>query len=534
MFEEQGNLTSDIAAYQKCYGTNAPIAYSEVDGGPPVTAGGEATLDIDNVISIAPKAAQIVYQGKDFSTTSTLDVYNAIISDDKASIITTSYGICESELVGSSFVSSENTLFQEAASQGQSLFDATGDNGSDDCSDQTVSGDDPATQPFVTAVGGTTLSSYSPRQESGWIGSGGGISQSFDMPSYQTGAAPSLHVIGADASGAPCGAVAGKYCREEPDVSLLADPNTGFIDYLDGAWGTTGGTSGAAPIWAAWAALVNSSASCGGKNIGFVNPALYSFAGSAYAADFNDITTGNNDIDSNGHYFTRTGYDMVTGLGTLNGAKLAASFCPGTAPTGPTVDKSARQTGMNTVTAGLSTTVAGDTVVAFVSGDGSTTVSQHATVSGGGLSWSRVKCTCGRNGTAEIWKAKVSGKLTNAAIKATLASTGFAVSETVIAFSNTAGVGAAGSMTAMTGYPKASLTTTAANSLVFGVGTDPVTATGRTVGANQTLFSQAFSGANTFWVQSTTAVEAASGTAVTISDPKPAGHAWSLAVVEIL
>ena len=324
-----------------------------------------------------------------------------------------------------------------------------------------------------------------------------------------------------------------------------------------------------------------------GTNIGFVNPKLYSIGGSAYSANFNDITSGNSDVTgtNGGLYHTEVGYDIASGLGTPKGGALAASFCPSspTAPvftadsapvtgtvgtaytytytasgspaptyavasgalpgglslnaasgvlsgtptatgiftftvsasngvgtaavspsttitisassgTAPTVDKSATATALNKATAKLSTTSAGDTLVAFVSGDGSKTVNQHATVTNPNLTWTRVKCTCGFNGTAEVWKAHANGKLTNAAIKATLASTGFAVSITVIAFSHTTGVGASASMTSTTGVPQATLTTTGANSLVFGVGTDPVTATGRTVGAGQTLFSQVHSG----------------------------------------
>ena len=633
VYELETNKTSDIAAYQSCYGTSAAISYKKIDGGSAPNTGGavESTLDIEDVIGIAPAAAQIVYQGPN-SGSGGFDTFNAIISDDTSSVITTSWGSCELNSDADS-VAAENTIFQEAATQGQSLFDASGDLGSEDCGTGALSADDPGGQPFVTVVGGTLLTVNSAGTttsevlwNSGGGGGGAGISKFFPMPSYQTNAAASLNVINAESNGTPCGAAAGSYCRQEPDVSLVASPDSGALVYVDGGWVSVGGTSSAAPLWAAYTALVNASAACGGTNVGFVNPTLYSIGGSAYAANFNDITSGNSDVTgtNGGLYHTAVGYDIPTGLGTPKGDALAASFCPSspTAPaftadtpptagtvgsaysytyvatgnpaptfavasgalpagltlstagvlsgtpttagpatftvsasngigspavspsttitvaavtnTGPTIDTSVTKTGTNSITAALSTTVAGDTVVAFVSGDGSKTVAQHATVTGGGLSWSRVKCTCGKNGTAEIWKAKATGKLTNAAIKSTLANTGFSVSETVIAFSNTTGVGAKTSMTAMTGFPKATLTTTAANSLVFGVGTDPVTATARTVGAGQTLFSQVFSGANTYWVQSTTTPVAAGGTAVTISDPAPKGHGWSLAAVEIL
>ena len=634
MYELEPNLTSDIAGYKTCYGVSTPISYSLVDGGSGTGAGvGEAVLDIDNAIGVAPKASQIVYQGPN-SGNGGYDTYNAIITADVAKIISTSWGVCEAD-TDNTTVQAENTLFQEAASQGQSLFDAAGDNGSEDCGggSTNLSADDPGGQPFVTVVGGTTLQNITGPMEKVWNdrgdgdgAGGGGISQYFPMPSYQTGAAASLHVINANSSGTPCGAAAGSYCREEPDVSLVADPETPFITFYSGAWSATGGTSGGAPFWAGFAALINASAACNGTNIGFANPKLYSIAAAGYTSNFHDITSGNNDYTgTTGLYPSGTAFDMASGLGTPNGANLAASFCPssstapaftadtpptagtvgtaysytyvatgnpaptfavatGTLPAGlslnattgvlsgtpttagpftftvsatngvgspavspsttitigasggtaPTVDKSVTKKGSNSVTASLSTTVAGDTVVAFVSGHGSTTVNQQATVTGGGLTWTRVTCTCARYGTAEVWKALATGKLTKAAIKATLATHGYTVSETVIAFSHTAGVGAKASATATTGSPSAVLTTTAANSLVFGVGADLSAATARTVGANQALFSQVFSGANTYWVQKTTSLVAASGTAVTINDPSPAGHRWSLAIVEIL
>ena len=147
------------------------------------------------------------------------------------------------------------------------------------------------------------------------------------MPAYQTEAPASLHVINSASSGAPCGAAAGN-CREVPDVSADADPNTGYVIYWNGSgsagllapagWQVVGGTSGAAPAWAALIALTNASSPCSGTAVGFANPALYNAAANAYAADFNDTTTGDNDMTSTngGQFAAGPGYDMATGLGT--------------------------------------------------------------------------------------------------------------------------------------------------------------------------------------------------------------------------
>jgi len=340
LFELEPNLPTDISAYQSCYGTSASVGYTTVDGGAQPGTGpgeGEAALDIEDVIGLAPKAAIDVYQGPN-SGTGAYDTYNAIIGADKAKVISTSWGLCEPE-AGSSTISAENTLFEEAATQGQSVFAAAGDSGSEDCGDgdDSLAVDDPASQPYVTGVGGTEMTALGPpptqqvwnESAVGGGAGGGGISSSHVMPSYQSGAPASLNVINADSSGSPCGAASGSYCREVPDVSADADPYSGYVIYYDGSWTAIGGTSAAAPLWAAFMGLTDASSSCGGEAIGFANPALYRAAASAYSADFNDITSGDNDYTgtNDGLYPAGTGYDMASGLGTPNGAGLAGTLC---------------------------------------------------------------------------------------------------------------------------------------------------------------------------------------------------------------
>ncbi len=343
LVEFEGNFPADIAAYQSCYGTSASVTYQAVDGGPPAPVasshdGLETELDVEDVVGLAPRANIIVYQAPHTGTAG-YDTFNSIISQDKAKVISTSWGACEAAR-GSSAAAAENTLFQEAATQGQSVFALAGDSGSEGCGSSALAVGDPASQPFVTGVGGTKLTAVGPRPtESAWNESaisngsgGGGISTFWPMPSYQSGAPTSLHVVNSNSSGTPCGAPSGSYCREVPDVSADADPQTGYAIYYNGAWLGAGGTSAATPTWASFAALVDASSACDGVPIGFANPALYRTAGgNAYASAFNDVTSGNNDYTPDGNasglFPAGIGYDMASGLGTPVGSTLAGSLC---------------------------------------------------------------------------------------------------------------------------------------------------------------------------------------------------------------
>ena len=351
LFELASNSTSDIAAYQTCYGTSTSVSYVAVDGGPTTDSGSiEATLDIEDVIGLAPKAKILVYEGPYLYETSFYDTYSAMVTQDLAQVLSTSWGVCEAatSYIGIDAVA-ENALFEEAAGQGQTILDAAGDSGSEDCyridtADTGLAVMDPASQPFVTSVGGTTLTALGPPPtETVWNeaadgagAGGGGISENWTMPWYQSSAPSSLHVIGTDSSGTPCGAPTGTYCREVPDVSADADPYTGYLIYYNGpdsyvaGWQDVGGTSAGAPLWAALMALTNADSTCSGTTIGFANPVLYAAPGSSsYSSAFHDITSGNNDYTGNneGLYPAGTGYDMASGLGTPNASKLSGLLC---------------------------------------------------------------------------------------------------------------------------------------------------------------------------------------------------------------
>jgi hypothetical protein len=151
----------------------------------------------------------------------------------------------------------------------------------------------------------------------------------------QLQAAPSLNVLGAGRTGAQCDHPGG-FCREVPDVAADADPNTGYAIYWSGGdagepsgWQSIGGTSAAAPVWAALMTLADASAACAGNPLGFAGPALYRAAGSGYTGNFNDVRAGSNDFTAtNGGAFTAgVGYDEASGLGSPNGAPLASALC---------------------------------------------------------------------------------------------------------------------------------------------------------------------------------------------------------------
>jgi kumamolisin len=283
----------------------------------------EVALDIDMVLALASGVSQIlIYDGVN-SGLGILDLYNRIATDNTAKVVSTSWGA--HELQSPALDASESTIFQRMATQGQSFYAASGDSGAFD-DGVTVSVDDPASQPFATGVGGTGLTgSVAAPSERAWNScgtgkclqtsggsSGGGVSAVWPIPSYQAG------VTG----------LASQTMRNVPDVSLNADPNTGYAVYVGGAFmpppSAIGGTSAAAPLWAAFTALLNqASASAGTGNLGFANPTLYQLAtgASTYAANFNDPTTGDN-----GNYSAHAGYDNVTGFGSFKGGTLINSL----------------------------------------------------------------------------------------------------------------------------------------------------------------------------------------------------------------
>jgi subtilase family serine protease len=345
LFELDAFTPSDIAAYTSHFSITAPaITIKSIDGGVTTPGGGaaEVTLDIELAMALAPGVSNIyVYEAPASGSTSTLDLYSRIASDNLAKVVSTSWGDAENDEDLSDFnYLAENTVFLEMASQGQTLFGAAGDNGAYDDSVEGINSlqvDDPGSQPYVTSVGGTTLelngdntylfeSTWNDPGQTPTEGGGGGVSHHFSMPYWQTGLATANN-LGSNTY------------RMVPDVSLNADPSTGYSIYFGGSWTVYGGTSCAAPLWAAFTALVNQQRVANGFGvIGFLNPSLYQVGASAsYLTGFHDV----NDGSTNLYYPATTGYDLATGWGSLNGAGLfslltAQAVTPGPSPTAST------------------------------------------------------------------------------------------------------------------------------------------------------------------------------------------------------
>jgi uncharacterized repeat protein (TIGR01451 family) len=326
LFQLDGYYPSDIAAYENQIGltSNIPqLVTVPVDGGVPAPTpfgNPEVSLDIEMVLSMSPGVSTIyVYEGPNNSATSIYtifeDVFNRMANDNLAKQLSCSWYIVD----GVADPVSEQ-IFQQMAVEGQSLFCASGDS---DAYTGFIAF--PSDSPHLTLVGGTTLTTrrnagylsetvwnwdieYGPIEDG--IGSSGGISSNYKIPSWQTN-------VNMSANGGS------KVARNVPDVALTGDAV--WVLYGSGQSGSFGGTSCAAPLWAGFTALVNQQgAGLGNAPIGFINPAIYAIANSTnYANCFHDITTGNNTWSGSPNLFFATpNYDLCTGLGTPNGTNL--------------------------------------------------------------------------------------------------------------------------------------------------------------------------------------------------------------------
>ena len=348
LLELDGYSTSDIAAYTACFGGNKTVIKTiPIDGynGAAGVNASEVELDMQVILGLAPHLASLrVYEAANTSLTAYNDAWARIVSD-VTPVVSTSWVFCEQGPGMTNEIQQENIFFQAAAAQGQTILAASGDLGANGCynpqtgANITPAVDDPASQPYVTGVGGTTLhvnfdNTY--QFEQVWNdrnihdgASGGGISLIWHIPYWQQ--APG--VANAYSTG----------FREVPDVSLNADPQTGYDIFCkvggcaNHGWMIFGGTSAAAPAWAAMIALANqASLKTNGFMVGFLNPSLYDIAHGAnrtsYNAAFHDIVPvsgyiNNNDYaGNNGTYPDGSAYDLATGLGTYDAYKLSQNL----------------------------------------------------------------------------------------------------------------------------------------------------------------------------------------------------------------
>ena len=249
----------------------------------------EEALDIQWVHAIAP-AANIILVEANSASDSNLLTAAVGWARQQPGVSAVSMSFSQSE--GGSQTTYDSLFTTPSGHTGITFLAATGDAGQ-------PSGY-PAFSPNVVAVGGTTLSISNGAyvSESGWSGSGGSLSTVYSQPSYQRGVVTQSSTA-----------------RANPDVAMNADPNSGVwiydsYDFPSSPWQVFGGTSLATPMWAGIIAIANQGRVLSGQTPldgpTQTLPKLYTLP----AADFHDITTGNNGFAAG------PGYDLVTGRGS--------------------------------------------------------------------------------------------------------------------------------------------------------------------------------------------------------------------------
>ena len=326
LLQFDGFYASDITAYETKAGrTHIPLQVVPIDGGvsSPGSGGeGEVCLDIEMIIAMSPGVSKIyVYEAPNPSPW--VDLLNRMANDNLSKQLSCSWG-------GGGPDPTAEQIFRQMAAQGQSFFNATGDSDA-----FTTAIEFPSDSTNVVQVGGTTLATAGPAgaysSETVWnwgggIGSSGGSSTYYAIPGWQKGISMTANK-------------GSTTMRNVPDVALTGD--NVYVTHGNGANGSFGGTSCAAPLWAAYTALVNQMAAANGlPAVGFPNPMLYSIGKNASIGTsvFHDITVGNNESPASpGKYTAVPGYDLCTGWGTPT-VKLISVLAVGSVGVAPASD----------------------------------------------------------------------------------------------------------------------------------------------------------------------------------------------------
>ncbi len=314
--------TSDIQHYWTYNGVPQDLSrYStiNVNGRLPGARQGEETLDVEWASGIASGANIVVYNCGDLNYSN--DAYSRVLDDLQSGAqpgmhqVSISFGAGEITDEYSSDVNAVHGIFTSIAAYGVNIFCSAGDEGAyaNATTGGRVQAIYPASDPAAVGVGATSLyldGNSAIQSETAWSvtstrnhdSGGGGISVYFDRPSWQKG-------TGVDMNAA----------RQVPDVALAGDPITGYYVYYNGKVEQDGGTSVAAPCWAALCALLNQArANNGMSSITNINASLYPLLGTSA---FHDITVGTDSV-----YSCTTGYDLLTGLGTPDFAALVTQL----------------------------------------------------------------------------------------------------------------------------------------------------------------------------------------------------------------
>lgn len=344
VFEQGYYHPSDVKKYFEKFGlgnckqTAISVDQSPIDVEPPIE--GEACLDIDMLVGMNPHIAEVKvfiddYQYDPFPV-AMVDAFQAMADDGTPQIISVSYGEDEGYF-GSDTENAQNTLLQQLATEGITVLASSGDEGA--FGDQyyyPYNVAEPASNPYVTGVGGTSLFT-GPHEaylgERAWAGTGGGISSFWALPGYQESVVPNVN----DESS--------QTYRNVPDVGAVADPLTGIGVYVKdyGGWVQIGGTSVACPVWAGFLSTVNAALNWSGMgNLGFFNQYFYSIGiPEGYSTPYEfcyQITSGSNGSPPAFPGFDAcSDYNNCTGNGSIWGGYLATALLtyetqPGTPP----------------------------------------------------------------------------------------------------------------------------------------------------------------------------------------------------------
>ena len=344
---------SDIQSFRSQFGlpANNPTVTVAQGSDPGFLSNGdsvEATLDVEWAGAIAPNAQVKLIVSSSTATADGVELASLYaVNHNVAPVLSVSYGTCESELgassgpLGGTELAFYNSLWQQAASQGMSVFVSAGDSGAAGCDNtNATTGTQRAvnglcSSPYATCVGGTefkegsntslywlggnnavlgTAQSYIPEvvwNESGTnsgkdlAAGGGGASIAYAKPIWQTG------------DGVPADSH-----RDVPDVAVTAASHDGYLIFYNGVLTSIAGTSASAPSFASLFTIINQKYNSVQGN---ANPVLYPLAAKQAqggALIFHDVTSGNNTVPGVTGYTAVAGYDLASGLGSVDGSQL--------------------------------------------------------------------------------------------------------------------------------------------------------------------------------------------------------------------
>jgi subtilase family serine protease len=339
VFEQGYYYPSDVNYYNTYFKAGSHLKQSAVSvDGSPITVESaielEACLDLDMIITANPSVAEVIVYIDDYNyepfDVAIVDAYTTIADDDAVSVVSASYGQDEGVFIADNEEVALDDALQEVASVGISSFASSGDDGAyGDGYYYPYNVENPATDPYNTAVGGTELLTTTGEQyefeyvynEFPYYGaSGGGISTYWDQPAYQN----------YPYTGYTAGNGGSTTMRNVPDVAAEAGVLTGVAVYVasEGGWFQVGGTSVASPLWAGYISNINAAFKYTGlPNLGFFNPTLYTVGLNQGAVPYEymyDIVNGNNGYipyygPSYPGYYAGFGYSNCTGNGSIWG-----------------------------------------------------------------------------------------------------------------------------------------------------------------------------------------------------------------------